>query len=160
MAQRQNLRRHGIMCLGYGGAGNLRSSCPRIIKEDHNIKCWGCGRTGHSNWISFWCYEDLTKSYERFYWNNARSDVEKCCRTCDPCAALKGHRKLSRGRLQLYNVGAPFERIAFDILGPLPRSLDANNNILVVMDYFTKWPEVYPIPDQDASTVADVLVQH
>jgi transposase InsO family protein len=26
------------------------------------------------------------------------------------------------------------------------------------MDYFTKWPEVYAIPNQEASTVADTLV--
>ncbi|GFV96342.1 retrovirus-related Pol polyprotein from transposon 412 [Trichonephila clavipes] len=102
----------------------------------------------------------LQKVRERFYWNNVRSDVEKCCRTCDPCAARKGPRKRTRGRLQLYNVGAPFERIAFDILGPLWRSSDGNNNILVVMDYFTKWPEAYPIPEQEASTIAEVLVQH
>ncbi|GFU87651.1 hypothetical protein TNCV_2935731 [Trichonephila clavipes] len=37
---------------------------------------------------------------------------------------------------------------------------DGNNNILVVMDYFTKWPEAYPIPDQEASAVVEVLVQH
>ncbi|GFV07262.1 retrovirus-related Pol polyprotein from transposon 412 [Trichonephila clavipes] len=98
----------------------------------------------------------LQKVRERFYWNNVRSDVEKCCRICDPCAARKGPRKRIRRRLQLYNVGAPFERIAFDILGPLPRSSDGNNN----MDYFIKWPEVYPISEQEASTVAEVLVQH
>ena len=28
------------------------------------------------------------------------------------------------------------------------------------MDYFTKWPEVYAIPNQEASTVADDLVTH
>ncbi|GFV27486.1 retrovirus-related Pol polyprotein from transposon 412 [Trichonephila clavipes] len=50
--------------------------------------------------------------------------------------------------------------MAFDILGPLPRSSNGNNNILVVMDYFTKWPEAYPISDQETSTVAEVLVQH
>ncbi|GFY18173.1 retrovirus-related Pol polyprotein from transposon 412 [Trichonephila clavipes] len=44
-----------------------------------------------------------------------------------------------------------FERIAFDILGPLPRTASGNKyHLLVVMDYFTKWPEVYPIPDQEA----------
>ncbi|GFU08173.1 uncharacterized protein TNCV_3766241 [Trichonephila clavipes] len=30
MAQRQNLRRRRISCWGCGGAGHLRSSCPRI----------------------------------------------------------------------------------------------------------------------------------
>ncbi|GFV71119.1 retrovirus-related Pol polyprotein from transposon 412 [Trichonephila clavipes] len=101
----------------------------------------------------------LHKVRKRIYWNNVRNDVKKCCCTCDSCAARKGARKHTRGRLQLYNVGAPFERIAFDNLGPLPRPSDGNNNILVVMDYFTKWPEAYPIPDQ-ASTVAEILVQH
>ncbi|GFX36760.1 retrovirus-related Pol polyprotein from transposon 412 [Trichonephila clavipes] len=93
----------------------------------------------------FGVMKTLPKVRERFYWNNVRSDVEKCCRTCDPCAASKGPRKRTRGRLQLYNVGAPFERIAFDILGPLPRSSDGNN-ILIVMDYFTKWTEAYSRP--------------
>ncbi|GFW99814.1 retrovirus-related Pol polyprotein from transposon 412 [Trichonephila clavipes] len=63
-------------------------------------------------------------------------------------------------KLHRYNVGAPFERIAFDILGPLPRTASVNKYLLVVMDYFTKWPEVYPIPDQGAPTVAEAVVQH
>ncbi|GFT37353.1 retrovirus-related Pol polyprotein from transposon 412 [Trichonephila clavipes] len=48
MAQRQNLKRRRITCWGCDGAGHLRSSCPRINKEDRNIKYWGCGRTEHS----------------------------------------------------------------------------------------------------------------
>ncbi|GFU37138.1 uncharacterized protein TNCV_1555151 [Trichonephila clavipes] len=46
MTQRQKLRRRRITCWGCGGAGHLRSSCPRIIKEDHDIKCWGLGELG------------------------------------------------------------------------------------------------------------------
>jgi hypothetical protein len=53
-----------------------------------------------------------------------------------------------------YNVGAPFERVAIDIAGPFPRSDRGNRYLLIIMDYFTKCPEVYPIPDQEASTVA------
>ncbi|GFV80177.1 retrovirus-related Pol polyprotein from transposon 412 [Trichonephila clavipes] len=96
----------------------------------------------------------LQKVRDRFLWNTVRSDVEKCCHICDPCPRKRTRRKLK------YNVGAPFKRIAFDNQGPLQRSSDGNNNILVVMDYFTKWSEAYPIPDQEASTVAEVLVQH
>ncbi|KAF8789439.1 Transposon Ty3-G Gag-Pol polyprotein like [Argiope bruennichi] len=121
-----------------------------VLKEFH-----GSPTGGH-----FGVTKTLQKVRERFYWNNVRNDVEKWCRTCDPCVARKGPGKRIKGRLQLYNVGVPFERIAFDILGPLPRSSDGNNNILVLMDYFTKWPEANPIPDQEAPTVAEILVQN
>ncbi|GFU81085.1 retrovirus-related Pol polyprotein from transposon 412 [Trichonephila clavipes] len=106
---------------------------PKIRVSTVLKKLHGSPTGGH-----FGVIKTLQKFWERFYWNNVRSDVEKCCRTCDPYAALKSRRKRTRGRLQLYNVGAPFERIAFYILGPFPRSSDGNNNILVVMDYFTK----------------------
>ncbi|GFX98093.1 retrovirus-related Pol polyprotein from transposon 412 [Trichonephila clavipes] len=89
-----------------------------------------------------------------------RADVEQWCKSCDACSARKGPKIRSRGKLHRYNVGAPFERIAFDILGPLPRTESGNKYLLVVIDYFTKWPEVYPIPDQEAPTVAEAVVQH
>ncbi|KFM75283.1 hypothetical protein X975_15686, partial [Stegodyphus mimosarum] len=59
----------------------------------------------------------------------------------------KGPKKRSRGKLQRHNIGASFEHTAFDILKPLPRTADVNRYILVVIHYFTSWPEAYPIPD-------------
>ncbi|GFV08747.1 retrovirus-related Pol polyprotein from transposon 412 [Trichonephila clavipes] len=90
----------------------------------------------------------LQKVLERFYWNNVQSDVEKCCHAKVPENALE--KECSR------IIWKPFERITFDILGPLPRSSDGNSNILVVMNYFTKWPEAYPISNHEASNVAQV----
>ncbi|GFX23531.1 retrovirus-related Pol polyprotein from transposon 412 [Trichonephila clavipes] len=102
----------------------------------------------------------LHRVRERFCWGKVRADVEQWCKSCDACSARKGPKIRSRGKLHRYNVGAPFERIAFDILGPLPRTASGNKYLLVVIDYFTKWPEVYPIPDQEAPTVAEAVVQH
>ena len=62
--------------------------------------------------------------------------------------------------MQQYNVGAPFERIAMDVAGPFPITDNGNKYVLVVMDYFSKWPEVYPIPNQEAKTIANVIVDN
>ena len=63
--------------------------------------------------------------------------------------ASGGHQgpvKRSRGQMQQYNSGTPFERIAMDVAGPFPVSNAGNRYVLVVMDYFSKWPEVYTYP--------------
>ncbi|GBN23810.1 hypothetical protein AVEN_54963-1 [Araneus ventricosus] len=65
----------------------------------------------------------------------------------------------TKGRLQCYNVGAPFERMALDILGPFPVTTKGNQSVLVLIDYFTKWPEAIPIPDEETATVSEELVR-
>ena len=40
------------------------------------------------------------------------------------------------------------ERIAIDILGPLPESANGNKYIMVVDDYLSKWTESYTILNQ------------
>jgi len=52
----------------------------------------------------------------------------------------------------------PAEIMAMDILGPFPESDRKNSYILVVADLFTQWMEAFPISNQEASTVANVLV--
>lgn len=51
------------------------------------------------------------------------------------------------------------ERVAVDVMGPFPRTDRDNRYVLAAMDYFTKWPEEYAIPDQEAETVVDALVE-
>jgi transposase InsO family protein len=47
--------------------------------------------------------------------------------------------------------------VAVDIMGPLLESKEGNSYILVVADYFTRWSEAFAIPNQEASTVAQLL---
>lgn len=62
--------------------------------------------------------------------------------------------------MKTYGVGEPMERIAVDILGPLPTSEKGNRFIIVVADYFTQWVEAYPVPNHKAQTVAEALVNN
>jgi hypothetical protein len=57
-----------------------------------------------------------------------------------------------------YTFGAPFESFAIDVAGPFPLSDQGNRYLLIVMEYFTKWPEAYALPNQEASSVAEALV--
>ena len=43
-----------------------------------------------------------------------------------------------------------------DLTGPFPVSNAVNQNILVVMDYFREWSEVYAIHNQEANTIVNV----
>lgn len=128
---------------------------PRTLRHTILSECHGSSTCGH-----FGVKKTLQRLRQRFYWLGMRRDVEEWCRTCDICSAKKGPPSRLRGHLQLYNVGAPLERVAVDIAGPLPMTTSGNKYIVVAMDYFTKWPEAYPVPSQDAVTVASVLVNN
>lgn len=39
----------------------------------------------------------------------------------------------------------------------MPESLGGNSYVLVVADYFSRWVEAFPIPNQEATTVARKL---
>ncbi|GFT26238.1 retrovirus-related Pol polyprotein from transposon 412 [Trichonephila clavipes] len=78
-----------------------------------------------------------------------------------PVQLGRGPKKIrSRGKLHRYNVGAPFERFAFDILGPLCQGLR-----LVISTYLLSWttsrngPKCTPF-GSGSPTVAEAVVQH
>ncbi|GBN85459.1 Transposon Ty3-I Gag-Pol polyprotein [Araneus ventricosus] len=121
-----------------------KSRIQEVLRETHDS----------ASGVHFGVMKTLSKTRERFYWDRLRADVEKWCRECHACGARKGPKTRTKGRL-----GAPFERMALDILGPLTVTTKGNRYVLVLMDYFTKWPEAIPIPDQEASTVAEELVR-
>ena len=49
---------------------------------------------------------------------------------------------------------------AINVAGPFPISELENKYVLVVMNYFSKWPEAYAIPTQEAGTVPDVFINN
>ena len=95
---------------------------------------------------------------ERFYWPGHWTDVQNWCRTCSTCATRKTAAPKKKAPLNPVQVGYPMQMIAVDIMGPLPETPSGNSYILVAGDYFTRWMEAYAIPNQEAITVAQKLV--
>lgn len=121
-----------------------------MLKEAHN-SIFGGGHLGTE--------KTLEKLRQRCYWPGLKANVEDWCRKCEDCARRKMPSKYPRAPLGTYIVGAPLERIALDILGPLPKTARGNRYILVISDYFTRWVEAFPMPDQETGTVAKILIE-
>ena len=98
------------------------------------------------------------KLVQRFYWYEMKEDIRIWISQCDICAANKPPQKSSRAPLGKMPVGGPIDRLATDLIGPLPITPRNNRYILTVTDYFTKWVEVFPVPDQTAATCANLIL--
>ncbi|CAC5365555.1 unnamed protein product [Mytilus coruscus] len=61
--------------------------------------------------------------------------------------------------MKTYIVGEPLERVSLDILGAVTRTYKGNKYVIVVTDYFTRYAEAYGVPDIEAQTVADKLLE-
>ena len=133
--------------------GVLRMTVPKclrqtLLEEAHN-------KNFSSPFAECKLYVTLRKKY---WWNGMRAEVHKHCRACLVCATRKGPGRQKRPPLQPIPIGGPFHRIGVDVL-QLPLSFDGNKYAVVFMDYFTKWPEVFAVPDQQATTIARSLVE-
>ena len=97
---------------------------------------------------------------KRFYWFGHTSDIELYCQTCHMCGSRNGPIPHPRAPMQSIKTGYPMERIQTNILGPLPETNRGNKYVAVVVDMYTKWPEAYALPNQEADTVAQAVMDN
>ena len=55
-------------------------------------------------------------------------------------------------------ISEPFTFLAMGYMGPIPETARGDTRMLAVGDHFTKWCEAFPMQDQKAQTVANILV--
>ena len=96
---------------------------------------------------------------QRFYWPNVFKDVAEFCKTCQECQKTAPGKKTIAPLIPLPIIEEPFQRIAMDLVGPLPRSRSGNKYILVICDYATRYPEAIPLRSIDAEHIAEELIK-
>ena len=101
-------------------------------------------------------YDKLRRSY---WWYGLRRDVRRFCRSCLNCVTGRGPGHSHRPPLVPIPVKGPFHRVAVDVL-QLPLTSSGNKYVVVFMDYLTKWVEAFPTADQQATTIATLLIEH
>jgi len=104
-------------------------------------------------------HKTTARIHRYFHWPGLRKDVAQFCRSCPQCQQTTTKRPTRAPLQPLPVINTPFERLGMDVVGPVERSKSGNRFMLVVTDYATKYPEVFPLKSVKAKTVAWCLVQ-
>ena len=92
-----------------------------------------------------------------YYWPGMAKDIKLWCHQCDTCACSRGPPPRAHATMTKVIAAAPMDLVAIDILSGLPPASDGSTCILVAVDYFTKWAEAYPLPNEEAATCMNAL---
>ena len=118
-------------------------------------------KMGHSSSIAghFGVKKTHAKIARHFMWPGLYSQVKAYVRSCKGCQ-LAARQHKSRAPLQpLPCVGEPFQKVAFDLVGPLPRTSSGHKYLLTAMCLYTKFPDAIPLKKVDNASVLDAMMQ-
>jgi len=91
-------------------------------------------------------------------WLTLYKDVEQWVKLCKMCQEHSNPHEPTAARQQLIKTMQVLKKMGMDLIGPLPKSKQGHVYVLVMQDYFTKWPEAIPLKDATAKSVAGVLL--
>jgi hypothetical protein len=97
----------------------------------------------------------LQRVQERFYWPGLSGYVKRYCKLCHICAVTKDNPSPNSAPLIPINVSnlEPFQMVGMDILGPFPEAKNGEKYLVVMQDYFTKWPEAVALKSVDSLSI-------
>ena len=93
-----------------------------------------------------------------WYWEGMFSDVQQFCKSCPQCVIVSGSGRRNKPPLHPIPVQRPFQIVGVDIMD-LPITQQGNKHVVVFQDFFTKWPLVFPVSDQKAVTLVELLTK-
>lgn len=98
---------------------------------------------------------DLMKRH--YEWKGMEKDIQSYVLRCKPCQERKsfGYRKKS----QLFKITAeyPFQKVMFDLTGPIIPSRHGHRYIMAMVDVFTRFPILIPLRNIEAQCILDVF---
>ncbi|GFV21358.1 transposon Tf2-11 polyprotein [Trichonephila clavipes] len=105
---------------------------------------------GHLNF--FKTYHRLS---ENFFWHNMYKDTKNFVRSCTICLSRKNAFKIPPAPHQpVEQSKEPGETCHMDIFGPLKTTPKGNSYVLSMIDAFTKYIHIVPLPDIRSSTIS------
>ena len=115
---------------------------------------------GHRTSAHFGRQRTEAKIKSRYYWPGMTSDIRRWVKECPQCCLSKPGPGLGKLPLSQELFGVRFARIAVDIISGFTTTPRGNTCMMVVQDYYTKYVQVYPLPNHTAVTCAEALFEN
>ncbi|CAF1437675.1 unnamed protein product, partial [Didymodactylos carnosus] len=88
-----------------------------------------------------------------------RSDyVYNYVASCEACQQFKYNTAPMANPTQSHIVNGPWHTIGIDIMRPFPNTSRQKRFLLVIVDYFTRWVELFPLRTTTSIDVAQILI--
>lgn len=122
---------------------------PQIIEENHSSAVGG--------------HKGISKTYSRikehYFWPHMKEDIRRYIETCKNCQLKKLVRTKPRQPMTLTDTpGTAFDKVAMDIMGPLPITQKGNAYILTIQDLLTKYSLAIPLKEATAINIANAFI--
>ena len=96
---------------------------------------------------------------QKFDWPGMGQEVMQFCRSCEVCQKCAKPRARQVPMVERRVLSEPFESVAFDLVGPIPKGKGGCRYLLTCVCMASKWPEALPIRSMTASAVATGMVE-
>ena len=87
-----------------------------------------------------------------------KKDVVQYCQACPDCQHTAPRPSVRNPLIPMPIIEVPFDRLALDIVRPLPKTSRGHRYILVLVDYTTRYPEALPLRAATAKAVTKELM--
>ncbi len=102
------------------------------------------------------CIKSLRKC---FTWPGLYKDVSNYCSSCERCQRKSKHVPSKAPFVEPLIVTEPFESVAVDIVGPLPKGRGGCRYLLTYICLASRWPEAVPLRSITAKSVASAMCE-
>lgn len=99
----------------------------------------------------------LLRLLEVAWWSSVCKDVWQYIKGFEICQKYKHDNTKPSGFLQHTQVHEPGHTLGMDFMGLFPLSKKQNTYLLVIVDYFTKWVELFPLRDSKTRKIVKIL---
>ena len=97
--------------------------------------------------------------HQRFVWPGMAKEIVEHCQSCKVCQTCRKTKARKVPLMEREVLSEPFEVLAIDIVGPLPKGKGGYTHLLTAICMSSKWPEVIPLKSTTARAVAAGLVE-